>query len=113
MKRVDDPFTCLGCNVFEDLIDCPCSLVENLLCLLNLSGSVLQTLVCFSKILFEFFDASFGIPNFGLDLLFRLLMANQRFVLGLDDVVKIVQPRLGSSELFILKLHPMTDQEVH
>ena len=110
MKRVNDHFTYFGCDVFENLVDCFGSLVEGPLCLFDFGGAALQIFIRFGKVLLEFFDAGFGVPNLRLDLLFRLLVANQRFVLGSDDVIKIVQPCLGSSELFFLKLHPMTVQ---
>jgi len=110
MKHVNDHSTYLCCDVFENLVHCLGSLVESLLCLLNPGGAALQILIRFGKVLLEFFDASFGVLNLRLDLLFRLLVTNQRFVLGSDDVIKIVQPCLGSSELFFLKLDPMTVQ---
>ena len=96
LKRANTRFTDLGCDVFENLVDCPGSLVENFLCLFNFGGAALQILVCFRKILLEFSDIGFGIPNFRLDLLFRLLVVSQSFTLSLDDLVKIDQPRLGS-----------------
>jgi len=108
VKRVNNHFTYLGRDVFENLVDCLGGLVENFLCLFNFGGTALQILVCLPKILLEFFYIGFGIPNVRLDLLFRLLVANQRFILSSNDVVKIVQPRLGSSQLFILKLYPNT-----
>lgn len=100
----DNPY--LGYDIFENLVDPLGSLVESFLCLFDFGGKVFQILVRFSKIFLEFFNVRFGLLNLRLDLLFRLFVANQCFVLGSDDVIKIIQPCLGCSELLFLKLHP-------
>lgn len=113
MKRVNDHFTYFGCDVFENLVDRLGSLVVGPLRLINFGRVVLQVLVRLGKVLLQFFDTSFGVLNFHLDLLFCLIVANQCFVLTPNDPIKIGQPPLGGSELFFLKLYPMMDQTTY